>query len=689
MRLAFLAVAVGLALSLTLTAAQADETWAMRSGQSSVHFNTNLLSDLGIEISVTSKEALPATDPFMEEPNWSFRIEPGTDLAFLVEGGAPVPRGLVDGVIRQDGVMRFTDSRSGRSLSVAMDLIFLPETVYAPATGIDDVPLYLRSTDGTVAVDVINTMVRFMREESRAHLHYMNLRLTPAFAEALGRPELEGLIVGMGDVAARIEHVSGTSDEPPYVPNFGGGFLDVKLGILGSIQQVGHEGSYPNGLAGLSMATTSCNVGDVDVPWLAPMDEDHPSIHMALYREKDGRFEQIGTSWMKHGFYALSHSQCTPCQNHSGGTFLGVGCSDTYGVGNNSDRRYLGPRVEWDPFGGTWECTASHFAGGQNDCQRRHSSSGHLATEHRLVVEDQDLGDSNATYYYEGYYIVRGDQDRENNWASLICTMNWNGTWDFNTPSGNNPHTYGPAVRRWNADQHTDIQVPDDGKAILSVKTTDLGGGTYHYEYTLLNLDSDREFDSFELPMVGVPSITNIGFHDSTVDPADDWQVTLANGVLKWETAGNNPLVFGYMYNFRFDADAAPTNTDATMSLFQPGSPTEVSATTLGPTQATAAILAGTSPGANRVQLTSRPNPISSRATFAFELPGAAGVDLGVYDVGGRLIAKLASTTLGEGAHQIDWDGADLEGQAAASGVYYARFEVDGNLQVRPLVVVR
>jgi len=77
-------------------------------------------------------------------------------------------------------------------------------------------------------------------------------------------------------------------------------------------------------------------------------------------------------------------------------------------------------------------------------------------------------------------------------------------------------------------------------------------------------MNSDRQIRSFSLPVVGVPNIINIGFHDNDADPTNDWRVTVENGAITWQTdtyavnPGANALVFGYMFNFRFDASAAP-----------------------------------------------------------------------------------------------------------------------------------
>jgi hypothetical protein len=57
-----------------------------------------------------------------------------------------------------------------------------------------------------------------------------------------------------------------------------------------------------------------------------------------------------------------------------------------------------------NPYTGIWNCIGSHFSGGLPDCVRRHGSSGHDAVEHRLVVEDADLGLAGASYFYEAAY---------------------------------------------------------------------------------------------------------------------------------------------------------------------------------------------------------------------------------------------------------------------------------------------
>ena len=64
-----------------------------------------------------------------------------------------------------------------------------------------------------------------------------------------------------------------------------------------------------------------------------------------MFRLKDGRFEQIGQSWLKHGFFAESLNLCcNSCSGDPTGNHLGVGCSDPYTSSRNGSQGNLGPR---------------------------------------------------------------------------------------------------------------------------------------------------------------------------------------------------------------------------------------------------------------------------------------------------------------------------------------------------------
>ncbi len=69
------------------------------------------------------------------------------------------------------------------------------------------------------------------------------------------------------------------------------------------------------------------------------------------------------------------------------------------------------------------------------------------------------------------------------------------------------------------------------------------------------------------------------------------------------------------------------------------------------------------------VALRAFPNPVKTHATFAITLDADAHVELGVYDVSGRLVDSIADQQLTAGAHEITW----AVPSGLSTGVYYYR----------------
>ncbi|HUR28240.1 MAG TPA: hypothetical protein VM509_08630 [Planctomycetota bacterium] len=360
--------------------------------------------------------------------------------------------------------------------------------------------------------------------------------------------------------------------------------LDVKLGILGNLQVYGHGGTFPNGYTAMAMSTTSCNVGTVDVPWLATMQANHPLIAFLAVRESNGRFQQISDrSYVKHGFFALSNSQCTPCQNPSNGTFLGIGCSDTYGTGNNSDQFYLGPPSEIDPWLGTWVPACSYFdagdpaAGAPQNCDGNRSlTSGQVSAfpfeKHRVVMKDADLNVAGATFYYQGAYVVRAEAEsnRTNNMVSNRMNVSWTGSaWNL-TSAGTSVE--GSVLQRWSGSTlSSGANVPNDGRVYVAVKVTGPVSGVFRYEYAFHNRDNLRGIGGIHIPKSPAASVSNIGFSDIDGIPGTDWAISQSATEIT-VTTPNNPLAWNTIYNVWFDSNTAPLPDNVTLDEFAAGS---------------------------------------------------------------------------------------------------------------------
>jgi hypothetical protein len=78
------------------------------------------------------------------------------------------------------------------------------------------------------------------------------------------------------------------------------------------------------------------------------------------------------------------------------------------------------------------------------------------------------------------------------------------------------------------------------------------------------------------------------------------------------------------------------------------------------------------------------PNPFGERMVLRYGLPVSSHVRLGVYDLRGRCVATVVDRVQPAGWYSAVWDGNPV-----ASGMYFARLEAAGAIQVRKIVVVR
>jgi hypothetical protein len=235
------------------------------------------------------------------------------------------------------------------------------------------------------------------------------LLISDEFARSLGRPADAGAVVGNISVTANmrpieiVKVINGESESavlpPSDSPTAQSNGPDVIVGDMPSMAQFGSNGAF----VGLGIGTTSCNAGNVNLNWFALPAVDHPVIPQNFYRMSGGatnneRFEQVGQSWLKHAFTALTQNACGFGCNGTGGSHLGVGCSDPYDSSLNASQTGLGSRAWVNPFTGAYPSTA-----------RDHSGHSHDGTSHRVLVAATDLNTTmnpGATYFAEAQYVT-------------------------------------------------------------------------------------------------------------------------------------------------------------------------------------------------------------------------------------------------------------------------------------------
>jgi len=358
--------------------------------------------------------------------------------------------------------------------------------------------------------------------------------------------------------------------------------------IVGDLQEVANYATQS--ISGVdydavAFGTYSCNIGDTWLNWIANTNQ-HPVIASNLYKYKvvdgAGRIEQIGMSWLKHGFYALSDNLCcTGCQS-TDGTHLGVHCSDPYSAPRNGTQAGLGPRWEVNAATGVFAYPPANP-----------SYSGSAARRCQVKVSDLEASSASVHYFAEGQYVTPDDAAAGNayNNASYreLSVTGGGSVWQFALLAGGETVRENPAIRAWQAAeagvQVTNIDIAGDGRLVLAWKVTNLGGGKWHYEYALFNLNSDLSVQALSVPKPDSVTLTNIAFHDIGYHDGDgpgnvnldgsDWVATNGASSLDWATStfaqnpSANALRWGTLYNFRCDANAPPVSGTLTLSTFK------------------------------------------------------------------------------------------------------------------------
>jgi endonuclease/exonuclease/phosphatase family metal-dependent hydrolase len=153
----------------------------------------------------------------------------------------------------------------------------------------------------------------------------------------------------------------------------------------------------------------------------------------------------------------------------------------------------------------------------------------------------------------------------------------------------------------------------------------------------------------------------------------------------------------GKTYNLHFDDAGATLDSTYTATLTFEVSDEPLPGATPGadlvvnlsatPSSGTTAVLPGILPTALRFY-PPRPNPLTAGATFAFDLPAPARVDLAIYDLSGRRVATLASGELVAGRHVEFWNARDTRGGRVPAGIYFASFVTEGMARTARVVVL-
>ena len=104
--------------------------------------------------------------------------------------------------------------------------------------------------------------------------------------------------------------------------------------------------------------------------------------------------------------------------------------------------------------------------------------------------------DPRSTYKFESWYVARDDINILNSMATLSVNPQFSGAqWSL---TGATNYRLGPAIDRWvdpaapPANSMNTELASSEGHAKVAVKVTNLGAGTWRYDYAVMNLDFAR-----------------------------------------------------------------------------------------------------------------------------------------------------------------------------------------------------
>jgi len=332
--------------------------------------------------------------------------------------------------------------------------------------------------------------------------------------------------------------------------------------IVGDIAGVKRWGST-TAITAYSFAATACNVGTSPAFWHYGLT---PVVSQNLFDLKDGRFQQIGQSWIKHPTGPETGDYCGACLPASAGS-LGVNCSDTYAATGNGAQTFLGMKYSVNPYTGDYAIEDTSATGN--------------AIFKRLQVHNYDLDPAlnpGAKYFVEVRYVSPDDAttgNGENSATYRPVTVSGSAATGVYNLTLTGPNVIGqPAIMAWKAADPsvtiTAAQLPDDGTLYLGTKVTYRGNGLWRYEYAIENFDAAQAPLAISIPIpagstVSGPSFHDVEYHSGDIQDNGTWARTTGPTSVQWKANTlvlngqvPNALRWGTLYNFRIDVNAAP-----------------------------------------------------------------------------------------------------------------------------------
>lgn len=573
---------------IALAAAQsafAGTAWDVTGGTASLEFEIQGLQSAGVVVRQKAAALRPEAFGLLATPQSNLQLEAGGSRVISTAGGT----------VRLGSDILIRNDESGATFDCSeLSLLVQPANDITTLTILDvhtGMPLF--------HVDPVRALVDTTTRE--LVIEGADMFMASALADSLNAPSFADRVVGRMEArltlawAGGMEPAQDSDDNGPPLgaPRGGNNGTDCNAStgqdvIVGDLYP-GVSNPSSEFVGGIwidtfSVGTESCNIGDTTMTWGNGCGTIHPLIAQNCFRLKDGRLEQIGQSWLKHGFAVAWSDECGCGCTGSPSNQMLAGCGDPYGATLNNSQSSIRPKFRVNPTTATYVCGARPALTG-------------LDTERRLQVKHTDIDPAlnpGARYFVEGHYLHEEDSaaGNDNNNASYReVSVSSSGANEYSFSLISSTQREQAGIRAWqDADPtvvETDVEVPNDGLYIVAVKASQNLDSTWHYDYAVQNLNGNRGLSSFSVPINAGAVVTNLYFHDvdyhsgdgeNTIDrDGTDWTGVHNTNDVTWTMVdvgdNSNALLWGTMYNFSFDTNVDPVAGNVTLGLWRSGSP--------------------------------------------------------------------------------------------------------------------
>jgi hypothetical protein len=75
------------------------------------------------------------------------------------------------------------------------------------------------------------------------------------------------------------------------------------------------------------------------------------------------------------------------------------------------------------------------------------------------------------------------------------------------------------------------------------------------------------------------------------------------------------------------------------------------------------------------------PNPFNGWAVIDFNVEFSSDITMKIYNINGEMVHSIKQGRMNNGHYRARWDGTDLNGQLAPSGIYFCTLSSNGQLR--------